>query len=186
ITQAEIALGRLAAEQHNYSSAENFLQVARTNVDLERADRLDWAANNLALGETFARMGDSRLAAVYLNTALAVYQQFEMPLQIAQVKLISGTFNVDRSPEQAMKDLTDARETLNKLAPKSVMMARVLNSIAFKFGNENRDSEMIPLLLEAKEVLEKSAPKSITLPVVEHNLMDPIRMAGKLADAEKL
>lgn len=186
ITKAEIALGRLAAEQHNYSSAENFLQVARTNMDLERADRLDWAANNLALGETFARMGDSRLAAAYLPTALAVYQQFEMPLQIAHVKLISGTFNVDRSPEQAMKDLTDARETLNKFAPKSVMMARVLNGIAFKLGNERRDAEATAVLLEAKEILDKSAPKSVTLPVVEHNLMDPIRMAGKLAEAEKL
>jgi CHAT domain-containing protein len=184
--QSEIALGMLAVEQHNYSSAENFLQVARANVDLERADRLVWAENNLALGETFARMGDSRLAARYLPTALAVYEKYEMPLQIAYVKLISGTFNVDRSPEQAMKDLTDTRETLNKLAPKSVMMARVLTSIAFNLSNQQRESESLPLLMDAKGILEKSAPKSVTLPVVEHNLMNPVREAGKLAEAEKL
>ncbi|HEV7681086.1 MAG TPA: CHAT domain-containing protein [Pyrinomonadaceae bacterium] len=184
--QAEIALGMLAVEQHNYSSAENFLQVARGNVDLERADRLAWAANNLALGETFARMGDSRLAASYLPTALAVYQQYEMPLQIAYVKLISGTFEVDRSLEQATKDLTDTRETLNKLAPKSVMMARVLNSVAFNLGHQDHDAEMEPLLIEAKEILEKSAPKSVTLPVIEHNLMNSRRTAGKLVEAEKL
>ncbi|HEV7745239.1 MAG TPA: CHAT domain-containing protein [Pyrinomonadaceae bacterium] len=185
-TQAEIALGMLAVEQHNYSSAENFLQVARANVDLEHTDRLAWAANNLALGETFARMGDSRLAAGYLPTALAVYQKYEMPLEVAHVKLISGTFDVDRSPEQAMKDLTETRETLNKLAPKSVMMARVLNSIAFNLANETHNQEAVPLLMAAKDILEKSAPKSVTLPVVEHNLMDPLRTAGKLTEAEKL
>lgn len=186
ITQTEIALGMLAVEQHNYSSAENFLQVARANGDLERVDRLAWAANYLALGETFARMGDSHLASAYLPTALSVYRKYEMPLQIAHVKLISGSFNVDRSPEQAMKDLTDTREILNKLAPKSVMMARVLNGIAFKLGNDGHDNEMVPLLLEAKDILERSSPKSVTLPVVEHNLMDPVRRAGKLAEAERL
>lgn len=185
-TQVEIALGMLAVEQHNYSSAENFLQVARANVDLERADRLAWAANNLALGETFARMGNVRLAADYLPTALAVYEKFEMPLQIARVKLISGTFNVNKSPEQATKDLTETREILSKLAPRNVMMALVLISIAYDLSHQQRGKEAAPLLNEAKEILERSAPKSMALPVVQHNLMDPIRASGKLAEAEIL
>ena len=185
-TRAEIELGKLAAQQHNYSSAQNFLQVALANADMERRDPLVWAANNLALGETYARMENNRQAAEPLQRALAVYEKYEMPLQIAGVKFISGTFNVNRSPEQAMKDLTDTREILGKLAPRGVMMSLVLMSISYKLSHQHRDEEATPLLNEAREILERSAPKNIALPVVEHNLMDHLRTAGKLAEAEKL
>src|SRR6201988_3262857 len=185
ITRNETELGRLAAQQFKYSSAENFLRVAQENLIYDRRDPRAWAANCLAMGETLTLIGDNGPAKKYLDFALGFYEKQQMPLKVAAAKLIRGTYAVNEKAEQDMKDLTDVRDILSKLAPRSVMMAKVLISIAFKYGEErSRDAD--PLLKEAGEILKTSAPKSIALAVVDHNLMVPVREAGNLPEAEKL
>jgi len=178
-------LGKLAAQQGNFSSAQNFLRVAQADLD-EEGSATDWAANKKILGETYALIGDKHLAGKTLGEALAVYEKYEMPLEIAGVKLVRGSYEVNESPEQDMKDLTDAREILSRFAPKSVAMAQLLVSIAYSFSMNQRDEQASALLNEAGEILQRSAPKNIGLSVVEHNLMNPIRRSGNLAEAEKL
>ena len=191
--RCESELGRLALLQFNYSSAETYLRVAQAGIDNTGNDALSVAANRKVLGQAYALWGwspddptNQQRAQRNLGLALNIYEQYEMPLEIAEVKLIRGSFGVNPQPEMDQKDLDDAREILTRLAPRSVLMAKLLMAFAYQEDASGKHEAARPKLLAAREILRKSAPRNIALAAIEHNLMVSARANGNLAEAEKL
>lgn len=190
------AMGKLALMQDNFALSENLFRVAQGTISRFRAPEGLLAANMTGFGELRARQSDFQTARDYLGVAQRIFEKLNMPLKVADVKLIRSSFEVNESAQQNAEDLAEADKILRRLAPRSVLMAKLLVSAGFVAaqqiynGPPGRRQEAIKTFIdrnrEAGDILALIAPKNIAMAAVEHNLMVHARESGNLLEAEKL
>ena len=182
LSRSFIGLSRVAAARQNYSSAMDYLDLAGDTVDrLGRPPSL-YAQLMYAFGEMRALRGDKEEARYDLDSALALYQRFNMPLRIAEIKLLKSSFEINRTAEEDARDLNEAREEVAGVTPRSLNMAKTLISLGIASRN-NEESERD--FQAAAEILQRIAPNTLAMAATKHNLMGLALNAGKLDDAEK-